>query len=105
MISPYSRYSIILAIAVSTILQRALASSGNKYQNYQDWEYQYNSNHASNGDEYYNDDGGKADEAAVNGYYNDDQNPYENNKDTYEEGGDYIKYWTEYAILPKKCIV
>ena len=21
------------------------------------------------------------------------------------DGSDYIKYWTEYAILPKRCIV
>jgi hypothetical protein len=23
----------------------------------------------------------------------------------YQNGNDYIKYWTEYAILPKRCIV
>ena len=25
--------------------------------------------------------------------------------DDYQQGDDYIKYWTEYAILPKRCIV
>ena len=48
-----------------------------------------------------NDDGGKANEAVVNVYYNDDQNPY----GSYVEGDDYAKYWTEFTILPKKCIV
>jgi len=23
----------------------------------------------------------------------------------YQQGDDYIKYWTDYAILPKRCIV
>lgn len=23
----------------------------------------------------------------------------------YQDGSDYIKYWTDYAILPKRCIV
>jgi hypothetical protein len=25
--------------------------------------------------------------------------------DDFANGDDYIKYWTEYAILPKRCIV
>lgn len=24
---------------------------------------------------------------------------------SYEQGEDYIQYWTDYAILPKRCIV
>jgi lipopolysaccharide export system protein LptC len=30
----------------------------------------------------------------------------ENDDASYTQGGDdYIKYWTDYAILPKRCIV
>ena len=25
--------------------------------------------------------------------------------DQYAVGDDYIKYWTDYAILPKRCII
>ena len=60
---------------------------------------------AGNGDDYYNDDGGNADEAAVEGYYNDYNNPYENNNGGEKQAGDDITFWTEYAILPKRCIV
>jgi len=28
-----------------------------------------------------------------------------NDYNAYYEGDDYIKYWTDYAILPKRCIV
>jgi len=36
--------------------------------------------------------------------YDDQYNAYAATDD-YVNGGDYIKYWTEYAILPKRCIV
>lgn len=58
---------------------------------------------------------------AEEGYYNDDANQYNYNGDdaadkyyyanmhqddnSFSAGDDYIKYWTEYAILPKRCIV
>jgi hypothetical protein len=41
------------------------------------------------------------DDAAAQDYYNDN---IQNNGD-YSQGDDYIKYWTDYAILPKRCIV
>jgi hypothetical protein len=30
---------------------------------------------------------------------------YGNNVQKYQQGNDYIKYWTEYAIVAKRCIV
>lgn len=60
----------------------------------------------------------RAEEAGYDDLYNgDDGNAYNNrggdddgmqsynNKYSYQKGDDYIKYWTEYAILPKRCIV
>jgi len=62
----------------------------------------------------------RAEEAGYDDLYNgDDGNAYNNrggnddddgmqsyNKQySYQKGDDYIKYWTEYAILPKRCIV
>jgi hypothetical protein len=41
-----------------------------------------------------NDDGAAADDGAAQNYY-----------DGFGAGDDYIKYWTDYAILPKRCIV
>lgn len=79
--SAFCRLTIFLVLAASSAFRRTLA------------------------EDYYNDDGGNADEAAVDGYYNDYSNPYENNNGGYQEQGDAIKYWTEYAILPKRCIV
>ena len=49
-------------------------------------------------DDYYTDDNAEA--------ANDDQvAAYENYNNEYQGDGDYIKYWTEYAIFPKRCIV
>ena len=45
------------------------------------------------------------------GYNDDDQYNQQQqgdnggNMDNYGYGDDYIKYWTDYAILPKRCIV
>jgi hypothetical protein len=38
---------------------------------------------------------------------NDDATSSGQNSDgsSYSAGNDYIKYWTDYAILPKRCIV
>ena len=49
------------------------------------------------------DDGAAAagDDAAAQEYYYDN---IQNNGD-FSQGDDYIKYWTDYAILPKRCIV
>lgn len=52
-------------------------------------------------DDYYNDDGAAVADSA---YYEDDnQGNYDNYY--YEEGEDYIQYWTDFAILPKRCVV
>ena len=48
----------------------------------------------------YNDNGGDDDDAAQAYYYDNLQN----NGD-YSAGDDTITYWTDYAILPKRCIV
>lgn len=54
-------------------------------------------------DDFYNDDDAAvADEA----YDQDDRAAGDQNYDFYyEEGVDYIQYWTDYAIYPKRCIV
>lgn len=64
--------------------------------------------YAAGDDGYDDDDAAAADDNAgddgnANGYY------YRQNVDDYAApddyvGDDYIKYWTEYAVLPKKCI-
>ena len=44
--------------------------------------------------------------AAADGQVQDDQvAAYENYNNQFEGDGDYIKYWTDYAIFPKRCIV
>jgi hypothetical protein len=57
------------------------------------------------------DDGGNGGDDAAAAYYAADdggnnQNAYYNFDDAAAnyDGDDYIKYWTEYAVLPKKCI-
>jgi hypothetical protein len=88
MYSSWCRLPLLLALAGSVLFLGAVAEQDANKE----------------GDDYYNDDGGHADEAAVEGYYNDYSNPYENNNGGYKQQGDEIKYWTEYAILPKRCI-
>ncbi|KAL3922569.1 MAG: hypothetical protein SGILL_002134 [Bacillariaceae sp.] len=48
-----------------------------------------------------NDDAANANDDAQQEYYYDN---LQNNGD-YSQGDDYIKYWTDYAMLPKRCIV
>ena len=81
-------------LALVCLLSIASADQGNynKYNNY-----------------YYADDGGNnddgnddavGDDAGAQQYY------YSNLNDDGTFGNDdYIKYWTDYAILPKRCIV
>jgi len=45
------------------------------------------------------------DDAAAAGDDDNGNGAYEYFDDNYEGNDDYIKYWTEYAILPKRCIV
>lgn len=62
-------------------------------------------------DGYQGDDGAQVDDyAAANADDGDDAAQYydngdDNNNDGYGAGDDYIKYYTDYAILPKRCIV
>jgi hypothetical protein len=59
---------------------------------------------AEDGAYYAADDGGNGDDGngddGANRYYQDDDDKMDN----YSGGNDFIKYWTEYAVLPKKCI-
>lgn len=49
-------------------------------------------------------DGGEGDDAAVvEEYVNEYNNKYDSNAD-YVDGNGEIMYWTELAILPKRCI-
>ena len=47
------------------------------------------------------DDGVGNDDGAQNYYYNNVQQ----SNGFFSAGSDYIKYWTDYAILPMRCIV
>ena len=47
------------------------------------------------------DDGVGNDDGAQNYYYNNVQQ----SNGFFSAGNDYIKYWTDYAILPMRCIV
>ena len=60
--------------------------------------YQYNNDDANN---YQNYDANGAEDAADRYYY---ANMHQDDT-TFSAGDDYIKYWTDYALLPKRCIV
>jgi len=47
----------------------------------------------------------RAEDAADDAVNDDQVAAYENYNNEYQGDGDYIKYWTEYAIFPKRCIV
>ncbi len=63
-----------------------------------------NNNKYYGNNKYYNYNNGGDDNAGDDQYYQaavqDDDDKMEN----YSGGDDFIKYWTEYAVLPKKCI-
>jgi len=63
---------------------------------------------ANNGaDDYYADDQAQDDyayEEEQEVEQEDQDNQYENYNNVYA-GDDYIQYWTEYAIYPKRCVV
>lgn len=52
----------------------------------------------------YGDDGNEDNNAANDGYYKQAAEDDDDKMDNYSGGDDFIKYWTEYAVLPKKCI-
>jgi hypothetical protein len=61
----------------------------------------YNNNAANDDGNAANDDGNAAGDDALDAYYYD--NIYSSGE--FSAGDDTITYWTDYAILPKKCIV
>ena len=73
-------------VVLVALLSRALAEDYDQNQ--------YNNNQNNGNDDAYQaaDDGMEA-----YGNYN-----YQND---YQQGDDYIQYWTDYALLPKRCIV
>jgi hypothetical protein len=106
MVSYFSFYfSRVLKVAVQTMTLRnlslwflvlvCLASLPTSFGD----GYDYNDgddNQGANGDDADN-QGGNGDDAAQQ---------YSNVDDAAQQyGDDYIKYWTDYALLPKRCIV
>ena len=74
-------------------------------------DYAYNNNGGGDDDGGGNDDGNNAnanDDGNANANGDDAVQRYQNNANDdamFSAGDDYIKYWTDYAILPKRCIV
>jgi hypothetical protein len=54
-------------------------------------------------EQYVNDDGEKDDEAIVEEYVNEYNSKYDSNAG-YVDGNGEIMYWTDLAMLPKRCI-
>ena len=71
------------------------AYNQNQYNNEQYNQNQYNANQNGNNNDDYQAVADDGMEAYGNNYYQND----------YQEGDDYIQYWTDYALLPKRCIV
>ena len=96
----FKRLSLILALGLHlATLQTAFGD-----QAYYDDAYQ-----AEGDDQAQGDDGNQGDDGG-NGGNDDAMSQYLNGNDQYSSygfgaGDDYIKYWTEYALLPKRCIV
>jgi len=76
-------------VALVVFLSTALAD-----ENYN--QNQYNNNQNNGGDD-----------DVVNEYQDDGMEAYGNYnyQNDYQQGDDYIEYWTDYALLPKRCIV
>jgi hypothetical protein len=88
------KLSTVMVALVACILSVSLADEA-----VYDDQYQNNNNNA---DDYQGDDLG--DDAYENGD-DDGMEAYNNQYEYQQQGDDNIKYWTEYAILPKRCIV
>jgi hypothetical protein len=80
--------SLLLLLAVSLVSLPAVSAEEN-------WDDGYQEAQA---------DDAAGDDDAAEEYYYDNVN-YDNDNSEYGAGDDYIKYWTDYAILPKRCIV
>lgn len=71
-----------------------------QYQQYNNDDGQYQNDYNNYNNYNQNDDGAAEDDAEQAYYYN---NIYDNGD--FSAGDDTITYWTDYAILPKRCIV
>lgn len=112
---PLRRCALLLALTASCVFRVTLADDGNN--NAAAGDDYYGDDQANNGN-YYNDDAAAAgddvaadqgdDFYAANGGDDDGMNyenqyGWEDNQNNYD-GDDFILYWTDYAILPKRCI-
>lgn len=103
---------LLLSVVAPLILGISLVRA-EQYENYQQYADDFNNNnggqygggYGNNDDGQYYGDDGAAEEAneddAEQAYYYD--NIYSNGD--FSAGDDTITYWTDYAILPKRCIV
>ena len=90
---------LLIGSPTSVVLGDQANDDGNDYND----NYNYNANDDGNNNNANNDDaaGNNNDDDAQNEYYYDN---IQNNGD-FSAGDDTITYWTDYAILPKRCIV
>ena len=89
-------YILALSLLLLSSLPRRIAADDYAYYNNGDDGGNDDGAAAANDDDNYNNNGGD-DRYQNNVVYNDDM--------AFSAGDDYIKYWTDYAILPKRCIV
>ena len=84
----YLRIGAFVALLISLSSRSAVAEDYNGYNDYYEENY---------GDDNVNDGGNNnGNDDAVQGY---------NDNYGYNQNDDAIQYWTNYAILPKRCIV
>jgi hypothetical protein len=69
----------------------------------QDYDDAYQAGDDAQGDDAQGDDA-QGDDAQGDDAQGDDAQQYDDGSG-FSAGDDYIKYWTDYAILPKRCIV
>jgi len=92
---------LLLALTASCVFRVALADDGNAAADNDDGanaEEEANDDGAAEGDDFYDADGD-------DGMNYENQYGWQDNKNNYDaDDGYYIRYWTDYAILPKRCI-
>lgn len=93
----------LLALASLVVADQAYYENAYNNSSYAYDDDQADDGYAANGDDAYQqqDDAAGDDDAAQQYYY---ANLNQDNG-SFSAGDDYIKYWTDYAILPKRCIV
>jgi len=97
----FARLQIMLSLRRLTLLLTAVASLSRTLA--EDGAYYSDDDNANN-----NNNNNAADDDGNAAAGNDDgmqSYNYAYQNDGQSSGDDYIKYWTEYAILPKRCIV